>query len=167
MAVEFASLQPCAGGEHASGSDDLKAQALALYTSKPFNTNTPEHTWLETGDGHMTFLHWNDVDPAKATGLLFTGEGFKGKFCVGDAGVTKSEYDAGFVHFHSAVAPNWDAGHNAGGADGASTTDGWWLRHVGAADMTMTMMGMEMTIEKGKVFPLMAAEFGSIQPCAA
>lgn len=25
-------------------SDALKQQALALFTSKPFNTNTPEHT---------------------------------------------------------------------------------------------------------------------------
>lgn len=167
MAADFASLKPCAHGAGHGGEGDLNAQLLALYTSKPFNTNTPEHSWLVTEDDRMTFLHWNHPDPAQATGLLFTGEGFKGKFCLGAAGVTQQEYDDGFVHFHSANAANWDAGHNAAGADGAPTTDGWWLRHIGAGDMTMNMMGEQMTIEKGKVFPLMAAGSENLQPCPA
>lgn len=160
-------------GTMTDGSSALKAQALALYTATPFTTtndvsphNTPAHTWLALDADHVQFLHWDHDDPAKATGLLFVGDGFRGKFCVGAGGVTRSQYDAGFVHFHTAEAPNWDAGHNAGGNDGAPTTDGWWLRHIGAADMTMTMMGMEMQVEKGEVFPLMAAGFENVRPCA-
>lgn len=156
-----------AGASGGSSDDALKAQALALYTSKPFNTDTPEHTWLETSDDEMVFHHWNHADPQQATALLFTGEGLRGKFCVGDAGVTQSEYDAGYVHFHSATAANWDAGHNAGGANGDPATDGWWLRHIGAGDMTMNMMGEEMTIRKGEVFPLMPAGFENLEACPA
>lgn len=161
-------------GTAPAGADGLKAQALALYVSTPFTTtndksrhNTPEHSWLDTNDGRLTFLHWDHTDPAQATGLLFTGEGLRGKNCLGAEGVTQEEYDAGFVHFHSAVAPNWDAGHNAAGADGAADTEGWWLRHIGAATMSMTMMGMPMDIEKGRPFPMMPADLGTLQACSA
>jgi hypothetical protein len=137
-----------------STADSVLAQLRATYVDQPYRGGqaTPEHTWLRVSTDSILFLHWNHADPAQATGLLFVGDGFRARGCVGEGGVSQQQIDAGFVHFHKESSANWDQGHHTS-AD--PTLIGWWLRHVGATDSPMAMMPGMPDIHQGEVYPLM------------
>lgn len=132
--------------------DETLAQLRSTYTDQPFKggQDTPEHTWLMPTRDTVLFLHWNHRDPAQADGLLFVGDGFRAKGCIGPGGVTQSQIADGYVHFHKETAAQWDQGHHT---DGPSTM-GWWLRHVGAKNGAGPMPGMPDIVE-GEIYALM------------
>ncbi|MBI4392767.1 MAG: hypothetical protein HY556_03080 [Euryarchaeota archaeon] len=169
--IAVTAIAGCVSTSTPGGGADLKASLTSLYKDTPISTtkdvsahNTPAHTWLLTDDTHAVFIHWDNDDVSKAKSPLFMGEGVKANFCFGDGGISRAQYDDGFVHFHLTSAANWDAGHNNGGKYDAAAS-GWWLRHIGAQDTTMQMMGETMTIKQGEVFPLMPADDSKVPDC--
>jgi hypothetical protein len=159
LSVVLAGCTSPAANPGAATSPTLGQQMSAFYNDQPFGggQKTPEHLFFAQPDGTFLFLHFDQEDPLKSNKLLWTGDAFPGKFCKGEAGVTQAEFDAGYVHFHKKDAANWDAGHG-GGPSYAKTQDGFWFRHVSAVTATMQMMGHTMTLEEGKVFPMMPAD---------
>lgn len=148
-----------------TGGDSLVAQLHAAYKDQPYKggQQTPDHEWALTDSTHVIFLHWmgkdskdqeTGGDPEKADVLFATGDGFKATWCKGVGGISQSEIDAGYVHFHKETSANWDAGH--GGTDKAQV--GWWLRHVAAKDGVAMMPGV--VSQAGKVYPLMPSTSG-------
>lgn len=145
-----AEADAAAGGD--SVGDDVLAQLRALYVDNPMKGGqaTPAHQFLDQGDGRFLFLHWNNPDASKATGLAFVGDAFRARGCVGDGGVTQAQIDAGYVHFHKQSAANWDQGHHA---DSDPDTMGYWFRHIAAAPGVDPMnVG---AVPTGEVYPLM------------
>lgn len=137
-----------------STGDDVLDQMRATYVDQPFKggQETPEHTWLTPTSDTVLLLHWNHVEPDDASGLMFVGDGFRAKGCVGSGGVSQAQIADGFVHFHKETSSNWDQGHHTVADD--PDRIGWWLRHVGAMDGPGPLPGMP-DIERGKVYPLM------------
>ncbi len=125
--------------------------ARSLYSDTPFSggQDTPFHTWLVEGDT-MKFLHWNNPDPAKASGLFFVGDGFAANGCIGIGGISQAQIDAGFHHFHKSVSPTWGEGHHT---NDQATTQGWWLRHI-QVDPNADPMGIGAS-QPGEVYSLM------------
>lgn len=160
---------PPAAAENTGVAAAIGKDLAATYTSQPYGggQQTPAHVWLQEPDGELLFFHLNNDDVTKATGVLFTGDAVPGRLCKGAGGVSQAQLDAGYVHFHSKSAPNWDAGHNNAGDYAETSKEGYWLRHLGATDGSMTMGGQSMPIQRGQVFPLMPADLAKLQPCAA
>lgn len=149
------------------GTDGLASTLHASYDDQPFmgGQQTPDHEWSFIDDSHtrIAFLHWMDKtragkdtghDAEKADHLFATGDGFKGKWCKGDGGITPAQIDSGYVHFHKESSPNWDAGH--GGSDKSQV--GYWLRHVAAESGIEMMPGV--VSKAGEVYPLMPTTTG-------
>jgi hypothetical protein len=137
----------------------LGQKMAGFYDDQPFGggQSTPEHQFFSQPDGTFLFLHYDKADPLESDTVLWSGDAFPGRFCKGEAGVTQAELDAGYVHFHKRSALNWDAGHG-GGPTYSKAQDGFWLRHVSAVTATMAMMGATMSLEEGKVFPMMPSD---------
>lgn len=143
-----------AHGHDASAGDAVLDQLRALYVDQPMKGGqaTPSHTWLDNGDGTIHFLHWNDADPMMATGLLFVGDAFYAQGCVGAAGITQDDIDAGYAHFHKETHADWNQGHHT---DDDPTTMGYWFRHVAAA-ANVDPMGVGAS-DIGDAYPLMVS----------
>lgn len=159
-------LAGCTGG---SDADKLISTLHATYSDQPYKggQQTPDHEWAYTdgtgAGGRIVFLHWmpktyagteTGGDPEKADHLFATGDGFKGRWCSGDDGVTPAEVSAGYVHFHKESSANWDAGH--GGT--SATQVGYWLRHVAAESGIEMMPGV--VSKAGEIYPLMPSTSG-------
>ncbi len=127
------------------------SDAATLYSDQPYSggQDTPFHTWLVEGDT-LKFLHWNNADPTKATGLFFVGDGFRGAGCIGPGGISQSQIDEGYHHFHKSVSPTWGEGHHT---NDDPTTQGWWLRHI-QVDPNADPMGIGAS-QPGEVYSLM------------
>lgn len=136
-----------------STGDTVLDQLAATYVDQPFKggQDTPEHSWLLPTSDTMLFLHWDHVEPREASSLLFVGDGFRAKGCIGAGGVSQAQINDGFVHFHKETSSNWDQGHHT---SANPNTMGWWLRHVGATDGPGPMPGMP-AISEGEIYPLM------------
>ena len=141
-------------GDGDSTGDVVLEQLSATFVDKPFKggQDTPEHTWLQVTSDSILFNHWNHADPGQASGLMFVGDGFRAKGCIGSGGVSQEQVDDGFVHFHKETSDNWDRGHHTN-PDNPNVM-GYWLRHVGAIDSPGPMPGMP-PIVRGAVYPLM------------
>lgn len=139
----------------------LATQLHAAYHDQPFmgGQQTPDHewTWIDSSHTRLDLLHWMPMDSKdKETGgdaekadiLFAVGDGFKGKWCKGDGGITQDQIDAGYVHFHKESSANWDAGH--GGTDKSQV--GYWLRHIAVKDGVTMGSGPSV---KGQMYPLM------------
>lgn len=161
--IAMVALAGCTG----SSQDRLASQLHSAYDDQPFKggQETPDHEWSFVNDARdqILFLHWMGNDHAghaiggdaeKGDVLFATGDGFKGRWCLGSEGVTQEEIDAGFVHFHKETAANWDAGH---GGTSASQV-GFWLRHVAAQSGVEMMPGV--VSRAGEVYPLMPSTAG-------
>jgi hypothetical protein len=108
------------------------------YTFVPFHPAMPDHLWMDAGNGHAVFLHFNKpVDDPQAT-VIFVGEGIKGKFCAEDQ---PDGGKTGFVHFHRGHTPEGETGMAAHGHGGNKGEEGYWLKHVAVGDFEM--MGMK------------------------
>ena len=110
------------------------------YKSEPFNPAMPDHIWMDAGNGHAVFLHFNKPVTDSTANVIFVGEGIKGRFCVEDqpdAGKT------GFVHFHRSNTPKGETGPAAHGHGGKSGEEGYWLKHIAVSEFEM--MGMRFT----------------------
>lgn len=145
LAVVATAFAGCTGGDSL---DDLRAE----YTDNPFKggQETPAHLFKKTGEGRYDFLHFNDADPAKADGLMFTGDAFRAKGCVGSGGISQAQIADGYVHFHKETSANWDQGHHT---NSNPNTMGYWFKHV-AAEEGVDPMGIGAS-PKGEVYPLM------------
>lgn len=145
----------------------LVQQMHDAYVDRPFmgGQGTPDHEWavVDSGRTQLAFLHWMDKDakgqatggdPEKADVLFATGDGQKGRWCLGSEGILQKEIDAGYVHFHKETSANWDAGH--GGTGPAQV--GYWLRHVAAINGVAMMPGV--VSKAGQVYPLMPSTAG-------
>ena len=165
-------LAGCTADDASSSSEDrVAAQLHSAYNDHPFmgGQMTPDHEWsfVNAGKEEIAFLHWMGTthaghsisgDAEKGDHLFATGDGFKGRWCRGDDGVTQEQIDAGFVHFHKESAANWDAGH---GGSSASQV-GFWLRHVAAQSGVEMMPGVKSVA--GEVYPLMPST-GNLPAC--
>jgi hypothetical protein len=162
-------LAGCAGSSPSG--DALASQLHSAYRDQPFKGGqpTPDHEWafIDASQSRISFLHWmhedsrgrsTGGDAEKADVLFATGDGFKGRWCRGSAGITQEQIDAGYVHFHKETSANWDAGH---GATSPSQV-GYWLRHVAARDGVEMMPGV--VSKAGQVYPLMPTT-GNLQDC--
>jgi hypothetical protein len=125
----------------------------AAYNDQPFKGGqmTPQHEWYLGADKRLLFIHWDAEDPAKATKVLWVGDGFYAKGCIGPGGVSAEQVAAGFVHFHKETSPQWDQAHHT--VAGNPDVMGYWLRHI-QVDPQAAMPGT-MPSPVGEVYKLM------------
>lgn len=125
----------------------------AAYKDHPFTggQQTPMHEWLKEQDGRLLLIHWNTDNPSDATGILWVGDGFYAKGCIGNGGVSRDQIAAGYVHFHKESAAKWDQGHMTDPSN--PNLQGYWLRHI-QIDSTASMMGTPAS-PVGEVYKLM------------
>ena len=135
----------------------------AAYNDHPFRggQDTPMHEWLLLKDDRLNLIHWNTDNPADATGILWVGDGFAAKGCIGPGGVSREEIDAGSVHFHKETSANWDQGHMTDPSN--PNIQGYWLRHI-QVDPAASMMGTPAS-PVGEVYKLMDST-GNAPACA-
>lgn len=122
----------CFGSRDTGEERTLVGHLHAAYADQPFSAPTPGHEWsfIDSSRTRLAFLHWIEEDAESATQLFAVGDGFKGKACAGEDGVTEAEIAAGYVHFHAESSADWTSGH-----DGAHPDQmGYWLRHVAVQD---------------------------------
>lgn len=158
-------LAGCTSNDTDNEADPRAAYANlhAAYNDHPYKggQQTPMHEWLLGKDGRLIFIHWNTDNPADATGILWTGDGFKAKGCIGAGGVSQAQIAAGYVHFHKETSDNWDRAHMTDPANPDAM--GYWLRHI-QVDPQAAMPGTTPS-PVGEVYKLMDST-GNAPSCA-
>ncbi|MGQ0535651.1 MAG: hypothetical protein ACT4PT_06230 [Methanobacteriota archaeon] len=108
----------------APGADALSAVEIAAlraaFNEQPFQggQGSPAHVSRWVNEEAFVFLHFNNDDVTKATGLLWFGLGTRGEFC------RAKQPHADFTHFHQWTSSSWDGGHG-----GKARDQGYWLQH--------------------------------------
>ena len=100
---------------------------VKAYTFEPVHPNTPNHLWLDEGNGRIQFLMFDKSVSDPTAVLQWVGQGIKGRFC------TESQPDGGktgFTHFHRANTPA--TGDTS--MHGPKGEEGYWLKHVAVAE---------------------------------
>lgn len=111
-----------------------------VYTSSPFHPAMTNHLWMDVGEGRVVFLHFNKPASDPQAGLIFVGEGIKGRFCAEDQ---PDGGKTGFVHFHRAHTPEGETGAHAKGHGGNKGEEGYGLKHIAVGEFDM--MGKHFT----------------------
>ncbi len=117
--------------------DAAKNSGLVLvkaYTFEPIHPASPDHLWLDEGNGRVQFMMFDKPVSDPTAKLLFVGQGIKGRFCAEsqpDGGKT------GFNHFHRLNTPA--SGDTS--MHGPKGEEGYWLKHVAVADFEMGSTG--------------------------
>jgi hypothetical protein len=130
-------------GKKAPAAEALKNVGPTLakgYTFEPVHPAMSDHLWMDTGNGHGVFLHFNKPVSDPTAMVIFTGEGVKGRFCAEDQ---PDGGKTGFVHFHRSHTPDGEKGMTAHGHGGQSAEEGYWLKHIAIGEFDM--MGIHFT----------------------
>lgn len=116
----------------------------AAFNDQPFQGGQESDMHVAKGLNANAFLslHWNAVDPAQATGLMWYVIGVRGEMCK------DKQPHADFTHFHQWSSATWDGGHG-----GATRDQGYWLLHAAVANIPNGDMMAGTGVPWGPVSP--------------